>query len=393
MTRRLQLAYVTLNGRIPSGSANSVGVMNMCGQFAVQGLETLLVIPDGLARPLTELGFSGDLMAYYSVPAPFKIKRFPNYYSGRLVYFRQLYSLALAVYLRLRRIPLILSRNLETAYWAAFLGLSVIFESHNYSKYEQHRLLPAWVRMTRKAEKRVSMVVTTHAGKLSYAGRGVPESSIMVLPNGVDTKRFTSELSKEEIRRSLGIPENKITVTFCGSLHEGRGIEEVLDCASRLRNAHFIIVGGATEQVRKYRKDCVDKRVRNVEFSGHVPQRDVPAYLLASDVLLMPYTTRFAAHSFEYTSPMKMFEYLAAGVPMVATDFPVLHEILKHGRNAIFVKPDSGEYLAQGIQTLLADSEYAAAIGSTARADAEKYSWETRARTIIEWQRQLGNIG
>lgn len=386
------LVYVTIDGRIPSTSANSVGVMNMCGQFSAQGVATTLMIPDHLGSSLEKLGFTGDLFAYYSVPARFRIVKFPNFFYRKIGYFQSVYAIAMCAYLRFKGKPLILSRSLDVAFWSRLFGLPVILESHNYSKFARHWLLPGWVRMTRRDPEKATMVVTTHAGEKSYVGNGVPESSIMVLPNGVDTNRFETDVSKEEIRKSLGLPEKENVVTFCGSLHEGRGVEEVIDCASRLNNVIFLIVGGSRDQVEKYTAYSSGKGIDNVVFSGHVSQDNVPRYLLAADVLLMPYTTRFKAHSFEYTSPMKMFEYLASGVPMVATDFPVLHEVLEHGRNVIFVKPDSGKSLASGVETLLTDPQFACRIASNAKSGSREYAWPNRASSLIAWQRNLGNL-
>src|SRR5690606_8869574 len=195
---------------------------------------------------------------------------------------------------------------------------------------------------TQQATKPVSMIVTTEAGKRSYASIGVPPERILVLPNGVHIERFEIPESSQTLRAQLGLPLDKPVVAFSGSLHEGRGGEEMLDCAELLPFAHFLIVGGSAADVERYRRLAGQRKLNNVHLVGHVEQARLPRYLLAADVLLMPYTTRFSAHSFEYTSPMKMFEYLATGRPMVATDFPILHEVLEHGRNAIFVLPDSG---------------------------------------------------
>jgi glycosyltransferase involved in cell wall biosynthesis len=385
------IAYVTLNGRIPSTTANSVGVMTMCGQFARQGLNTLLVVPDGQGMELRKLGDADDLFAFYSVAAPFEFKRFPNPFS-LLSRFASPYSLALVLYARRRGVSLITTRALEVAVWAGRLGMPVILESHNFSKFEKHRMIGDWVSITQQAAKPVSMVVTTKAGKRSYVGIGVPEQRIRVFPNGVNIERFSRDDDQAALRLELGFPVDTPLIAFSGSLHEGRGGEEMLDCAALLPEVQVLIVGGTPEDVVRYHQIAQQRGIANVRLVGHVAQSVLPRYLLAADVLLMPYTTRFSAHSFEYTSPMKMFEYLATGRPMVATDFPILHEVLEHGRNALFVPPDSGEALAQGVRQLLDDPALARQIGAAARTDAQRYSWEARAASVIAWQRQLGHL-
>lgn len=385
------IAYITLNGRIPSTTANSVGVMTMCGQFARQGLDAMLLVPDGQGMPLEQLGSARDVFEFYSVAAPFEFKRFPNAFS-LLSRFASPYSLALVLYARARGFTLITTRALEVAVWAARLNMPVILESHNFSKFEKHRMIGSWVSITRQAGKAVSMVVTTKAGRASYARIGVPEERIRVLPNGVNVDRFSGDETQDSLRNELGLPLNVPLVAFSGSLHEGRGGEEMLDCAALLPDVQVLIVGGTPDDVARYRGLVEQRSLDNVRLIGHVAQSVLPKYLLAADILLMPYTTRFSAHSFEYTSPMKMFEYLATGRPMVATDFPILHEVLEHGRNALFVPPDSGEALAQGVRHLLNNPELARRIGAAAKADAQRYSWAARAEAVIAWQRELGHL-
>lgn len=387
-----QIAYITLNGRIPSTTANSVGVMTMCGHFSAIGLRTLLIVPGGQTTDLDELGHSGDVLSFYSVRAPFELKYFPNAFSGRLSYLSFSYSLALVLYARARGVELITTRNVEVAVWAAWFGMPVILESHNFSKFSINRWIGRWVKMAQDPKRMASMIVTTRAGMDSYVKLGVPENRIKVLPNGVAVERFASEVDKKTLRTELGLPLNTAVAAFSGSLHEGRGGEEMLECARLLPDIHFLIVGGTAEQVARFRRLAQEQALRNVTFTGHVSQGTLPRYLLAADFLLMPYTTRFSAHSFEYTSPMKMFEYLATGRPMVATDFPILHEVLEHGRNAVFVKPDSGAELANGLRFLLSNPDVARRIGENAKVDAQRYSWENRARTVIEWQRELGHL-
>ena len=363
----------------------------MCGQLANQGLDTLLLVPNGQGVPLAELGASGDVFDFYSVARRFEFRRFPNPLA-QLSRFTQAYTLAMVLYVKARGIRLITTRSLEVAVWAARLGIPVVLESHNFSKFEKNPRIGAWVRLAQQNEKPVSMVVTTQAGKRSYARIGVPEHRVRVLPNGVNVERFSKQQGKSELRAELDLPTNVPVIAFSGSLHEGRGGEEMLDCAGLLPGVEVVIIGGTPADVQRYRGLIEQKRLTNVRLVGHVSQAVLPRYLLAADILLMPYTTRFTEHSFEYTSPMKMFEYLATGRPIVATDFPILHEILEHGRNAWFVPPDSGEALASGVKHFLDHPEDARHIGATAHADAQGYSWQARAGAVIRWQKELGHL-
>jgi glycosyltransferase involved in cell wall biosynthesis len=222
---RRNIAYITLNGRIPSTTANSVGVMTMCGQFAAQGLRTLLVVPGGQGMSLRELANTEDVFSFYSVRARFELKYFPNALSGRLSYLAFVYSLALVLYARARGCALITTRNVEVAVWAAWLNIPVIIESHNFSKFAVNKWIGRWIGLTRDAARKVSVVVTTQAGKNSYVNLGVPEDRIKVLPNGVDVERFGLSVPGNVLREELGLPQERAIAVFSGSLHEGRGGE------------------------------------------------------------------------------------------------------------------------------------------------------------------------
>jgi glycosyltransferase involved in cell wall biosynthesis len=384
------IAYVTLNGKIPSTKADGVAVMTMCEQFAKLGLDTLLLIPACQGVPLSQLGGAKDVFEFYSVESCFELVRFPNFF-GILSRFSKLYSLALVLYLKIRGISLINSRSIEVAVWATRLRVPVILESHNFSRFEFHSMISDWVSATQQSTSKTSMVVTTHAAKLSYMKIGIPEDRIMVLPNGANIDRFNTTASRIHLLKKYNFTFDSPLIVFSGSLQSGRGGEEMIACAELLPEAQFLIIGGTQDQVTHYQKLAESRGIKNVSFAGHIVQSELPNYLMTADILLMPYTTSFSEHSFKYTSPMKMFEYLATGKPMVATDFPILHEILEHGRNVIFVAPDSGEELARGIRYLLDNPELAQRIGRNALEDARKYSWNSRASKLITWQQVIGS--
>ena len=117
-------------------------------------------------------------------------------------------------------------------------------------------------------------------------------------------------------------------------------------------------------------------------------QREVSAYLLASDVLVMPYssgvTIRDGTEAGEFTSPLKLFEYMAAGKPIVATGVPSVLEILRPGKNSLVAPPDDAEKFIRALGLALGDSGLCARISQRARSDAAEYTWEKRVSKIID---------
>jgi glycosyltransferase involved in cell wall biosynthesis len=386
---KLKMAFMTLTASIPSRQANAVSMMNNCSQFARRGLDLELIVPRGQIKSSDILPKGNTIWEFYAVPEDFKITHLPRpffcKYPGNVGY-----TMLAVSYAVLRGKSLVYSRHIELAYLAAIYGRISIFESHNYLKVNRHPILPHWIRMLRNPARRIAMVVTTHAGARAYEAMGVPQERMLVAPNGVDVKRFLLSGSRVALKNSFGLPKSKTIVGFCGHLYKGRGIEELLQCARLLDRIYFLIVGGEPDDIHRCSSLAQDLGLSNVRFTGFVPQSSVPSYLLASDILVMPYTRATFLH--DYVSPMKMFEYLASGRPVVATDLPIFREVLHDGHNAVLVPPDSGQALASGIQWLLDHPESARKLGEQARRDAEQYSWENRVRRIVSWFREMFHV-
>ena len=128
------------------------------------------------------------------------------------------------------------------------------------------------------------------------------------------------------------------------------------------------------------RFDVSEQRLR---FVDHVPNKEVPVWIRACNVVTIPWPwTEFSAY---FTSPLKLFEYMAAGVPIVATDLPSIREVLRHQENAWLVEPDNPKALAEGIAKVLSDAHLARRISEQAYVEVEKYSWDVRAKRIVNF--------
>lgn len=128
----------------------------------------------------------------------------------------------------------------------------------------------------------------------------------------------------------------------------------------------------------------------NIEFTGMVPHARVPELLAKADILLAPYGRNVIVSDgrievAKWMSPLKLFEYMALARPIVASDLPVLREVLDDGFNARMARPDDAEDWERVIAGLLADPEGASAMAARAREEIEtKYSWRHRARAIAQ---------
>jgi glycosyltransferase involved in cell wall biosynthesis len=117
-----------------------------------------------------------------------------------------------------------------------------------------------------------------------------------------------------------------------------------------------------------------------VEFVGPVPYAEVPRYLARADAALLPLAE--GAEAREFTSPLKLFDYLAAGAPVVAADFPTIREIVRDGENGLLFQPGDAASLAEVLRRLGAEPELGGRLRQAALATARDFSWERRAQRL-----------
>jgi glycosyltransferase involved in cell wall biosynthesis len=209
------------------------------------------------------------------------------------------------------------------------------------------------------------------------------DDEVLIAPNGVDLERFVSLPDAVTARRQLGLREAP-TVMCTGHLYAGRGAELFLALAKSLPQAQFVWVGGRPEDIGTW-KPRVESD--NVTFTGFIPNRDLPLYQAAAEILLMPYSRSImgssgSADSAAVASPMKMFEYMAAGRAIVSSDLPVIREVLNE-KNAVFCEPDRIGDWRLAIQALFDDGRRRTTLGNRARQDVQGYTWVARAQKIM----------
>ncbi len=183
----------------------------------------------------------------------------------------------------------------------------------------------------------------------------------------------------------MGLPQG-LTVGYTGHFYAGRGMNLLFELARRFPQVNFLWVGGNPRDVDAWRERLSAAQLSHVTLTGFVPQRALPLYQAAADILLMPYERKIAGSSggdsASICSPMKMFDYLAAGRAILTSDLPVLHEVL-NPHNAVFCPPEDVDGWAAALGALIEDPERIAALSRQARADSEPYTWLARAQRAL----------
>jgi glycosyltransferase involved in cell wall biosynthesis len=206
----------------------------------------------------------------------------------------------------------------------------------------------------------------------------VPADKIVVFPNGVDVKRFKPEPDKiSQTRTSLNLG-NAPLIIFVGNFFHWHDVTTLLDAFTQVLaeypDARLLMVGEG-EQRQAMMKHSMDRSIAHaVKFMGHVEHADVPLLMSASDIAVVPYPP---IKQGLWLSPLKLFEYMASGIAIVASDVGQKPEVIRNGCNGLMTPPGDVLALGSALKKLIDDPALRSRLGRQAREDAvAKHSWD-----------------
>ena len=375
--------------RFPLERANGVHTMETCAALAERGHDVHLLVRPDTATP------ARDPCAYYGI-APTRRLRFERAPVFGPPFARRAAYLALMVERLLDRRPwdAVFTPDLFLAGAAlrvpARMRPPVVYESHNFrpsfagemsglvtgmraaSPLKLRRLLRRERRVWRSAEGYVATTAVL-AGELRERFGARPR--VIVAPNGVRLERARAYAPPPR----AGAP----IVAYAGHFYPYNGADVLVEALALLPGVRGLIIGGHPRDAADGERLGALVRTRGltnrVTFTGLVPPGEVIGLLRGADVLVQPITS---SPYTRYASPMKLFDYMAAGRPIVASDIVSLREVVADGRTARLVRPGSAEALAEGIRGVLADPAAADRMGHAAFDAAATYTWARRAERI-----------
>jgi glycosyltransferase involved in cell wall biosynthesis len=385
---------------LPARRANTIQTAKMAQAFASLGHEVLLIAsPSVESTSSYERAVSGEgrldwpsLAHHYGLRTPFQIAWMRSLPALK----RHDFALRAVLRALIWRADLIYTRLPQAAALASLLGIPTIFEIHDLPQGGAAKLLRLFLR----GRGALRLVTITQALAVDLQ-RAFPLSAVpvkpsalqpflLIAPDGVDMDRYTPWLTPKQARQQLqaqgvSLPERFIA-GYSGHLYTGRGIELIFQLASRLPDSTFLLVGGEEADLQHWQSILRQQNLSNVILLGFVPNAELPLYQMACDVLLMPYQEQVAASSggniAAYLSPMKLFEYLACGRPILASNLPVFHEIL-NDQIAILLPPNDAQAWLDALLDLETSPAKRQTLSRSARQTAANYSWEERARRIV----------
>jgi glycosyltransferase involved in cell wall biosynthesis len=380
--------------RFPLERANGIQSMETCHALARRGHAVTLIV-----RPDTHLP-ARDPYDFYGLPrietltielaptAPVAAARraaYLSYATGRsigrarhdLLFTRDPGVASLLLRLpRAARTPLVYEAHGIAADVAASLP-TLLSSAPSASASKLRRLERRDARVWKDAEA----YVTITAGLATELTRRFGHREhVAVIPDGV---RLTTTPAASPHAEPGGTGPAVFTIGYAGHLYPWKGVDLLIEAVTALPGTRGLIVGGQEGepdlqrlQALATRLDCASR----VTFTGAVPPREVASRLREADVLLLPNPA--SAISTSFTSPLKLFEYMAAEKPIVASDLPSIREILRDGENALLVPPGNPPALTAAIRRLKEEPALAARLAAQARADAVDYTWDRRAERL-----------
>jgi len=222
-------------------------------------------------------------------------------------------------------------------------------------------------RMSSLLADRIVVLSNWSKRRLNQIGK-VPLPKILVLPSGTDTDLFRP-LSREDCCSKLGIDSSSVYIGFVGSFFSNQGIDTLIDSAPKIlrqfTNTRFLLVGDGP-MMEAWKRKVNEMGVEwAFIFPGHVPYKQVPEYIGAMDICVAPHR-----QNTNQASPVKIFDYMSCGRPIVASNIEVIQEIIGDSKCALLVPPECPDFLSLAITSLIEDNELLSTMSIRARKHA-----------------------
>jgi glycosyltransferase involved in cell wall biosynthesis len=318
------------------------------------------------------------------------------------IYFNEIFEQTAQRYLKDKKLSFIYQRysinNYSGLKLARFYGVPFVLEYNGSEIWiQQHWGKPLkYAKISERVEllnlRAADMiVVVSQPMRDELIGRGVEAEKILVNPNGVDPNRYSPNVDGSGVRYQYHLNGNTV-IGFIGTFGKWHGAEVLAEAFGQLLHKHpeyqrqvklFMIGDGITMPLVK---ETIEKLAikKSCLLTGLIPQEKGPEYLAACDVLVASHKPNPDGTPF-FGSPTKLFEYMAMGKGIVASDLDQIGEVLKHDYTAWLVKPGDADSLMIGLKTLMDDKERRERLGKAARQEVvAKYTWREHTRKIIE---------
>ena len=383
----MKVAYVYLN-TLKTGQANAGQVLRMVKALGRVAEVTFLAswVSESTLRKVSQFyGVEGCSARISRLPValasqPFWLEKMT----------RTFYAVLVVSYLRLSSDEVVYTRDFGFIYFLSLLPRwmrprqPILYEPHTI----YHRSSPSKVTFSqeKRALQTVKYFLPISNGIAEDLRKyfGVQNKMITVLPDGVDLQALTeAKGSRRSILQRYGIATEVPLIVYTGSFLNWKGVDVLVQSVKHLQNLSskiFILGGQGADYERVFRLVRQEKLEDRITLAKPRPFNEVLNILKSSDIAVIPNTNTEIGG--KYTSPLKLFEYMGCGLPIVASDLPAMREVITTGKNGYFFRPDDARDLARCLDLLLSQSELRIVMGNNNHEKAKKFSWSTRAQHI-----------
>ena len=284
---------------------------------------------------------------------------------------RIIFAFKAAIYIRTNRN--VITRSIMTSFFLILFKKKHILEIH----HEFHGLSKfLFINLNAINSRYIIKIIFISKSLKNFYKNNTQKST--AIPDAVDIQFFKKNQINNKIKN----------IYYIGSFYKGRGIELIIEIAKILKKINFILYGLRNNEISNFKNIPT-----NIKMFKFIKYSKVPKLLHKADLLLMPYSLDYVGISSNrksinignYTSPLKMFEYLASGTPLMASNLPVLKEILKNEHNSIIVKDNNPYNWADKIIKLQSNIKLREIISKNGIDTASKNTWDIRAKKILKY--------
>ncbi len=382
----MKILYLA-NIRLPSEKGQTLQTMKMADAFAQNGVFVELVVPFRFNKTMKHVD---NVYEYYNIKNKDKIK-ITTLYIPDFMPFRGLlghwafrlnywfFARFASLYALIAHSDIIYSREWRVLMFLRKYKNNLMFELHDFREKD----IWGYKAISKSC---IKIIAITKALKEKLTEVGISENKLEVLPDAVDLDETAIDIGKKDARKELNLPIDKKLFIYTGHLYDWKGIDTLLECWEKLdSDKHMLVlVGGTDEDISRIKTAVFAKNIKNVLVAGYVNYRKIPLYLKSADFLVLSGTNRYKI-SKEYTSPLKLFQYLSSRVPIIAVNTSAVSEILDSD-TAFLYTPDDSDNLKQTVLEADSTSHHKIKRMTDKGYDiAKKHTWQKRAEKIISF--------
>lgn len=368
----MKVAYI-YDGFYPSTGADAWQVLNTALALSKEGLEVTIFCAQALGEQVLT---TQEILEHYSLSGQIEIrqlKRFPLL--PRFIH-KWSHCLQAVKCIKTENFDLVYSRNILAIRQAVKAGLKAVYDT--YRPWPKQYVLMRWqFQSLFKNPLLLGGFFHSALARQAYVDVGINPDKLFVAHNGFHPESYQNAPTKAEAKSELKLPQEQLVIGYTGRLDIEKGILTLIEVAELAPDIHLLLAGGGKDLEVLDRAEALT----NVTLLSWQKPSYVPTLLSACDVLMIP-SSSIALKTGNTVLPMKIFEYLACGRPIVAPRSPDTADVLVHNENAWLVSTDDSPLLVKELRKLKENESLRKKIAQGAKSRSEQLTWEARGQKI-----------